>query len=143
MTHRATRESMNIAWLALLVTVACGARGVRVRREVKVTILGVAAVVRNAGIRAFLVAALVYIEPAVTPLKMLSDSEPQPMLQRCLVPEPDNVLLRTPVRRVLRVMLRIPTIEVVVIYGECDKIPGPSALVAFYQVFGIEMFRLP
>src|ERR1035438_4255484 len=58
-------------------------------------------------------------------------------------PSPHDVLLRTHVYAVPRLVLRVPTIEIAMVVRKGDEILGPGFGVKLDQFFGIPVFRPP
>ena len=127
------------AWvLAVPALVARGGRQV-----IEVLVLGVGAIVGNAGQGAGLVRAVAVLEPGEAGSQVLGDAEPQAELLGGLLPVADDVAVRAHVHRVPLVVRRVPEVEVVVVRAHADEVAGAGLLVERHQPVGVPFLGLP
>src|SRR5579884_2116986 len=113
------------------------------RRKIKLPVLRIVSVVRNAGFRPGLIGVLVDVEPAPTPGQMLGHSEAQAVVARDLAPASDDVAFWSKHHRIPAVMLGIPAVEVVAVDAERDEVFGSGFFVAAYEGFRFPVLRSP
>jgi len=74
---------------------------------------------------------------------MNGDSEPEPLRAGNFFPGADDILSRSDIDAIPRLVFRVPAIEVSMVIGECDEIFGPGPGVEPNQFRGVPVLRPP
>ncbi len=74
---------------------------------------------------------------------MIAHAKSQPVGTRDFGPRPDDVALRTDIDAIPRLMLRIPTIEVIVVSRQRDEVLSSRAFIEFDKSFRVPFLRFP
>ena len=115
----------------------------RGRPVIQVLVLGVGAIVGNAGEGACLVGAMAVLEPGEAGTQVLGDAESQAQLLGGLLPVADDVTVRSHLHGVPFVVRGVPEVEVVVMNAHAHEVAGAGLLVHGHQPVRVPFLGLP
>src|SRR6266702_195419 len=93
--------------------------------------------------RPFAVVAVGRLEPMPGMRRVIADAKAQSGMACRLGPNAHDVLLRSDVYGVPRMMCGVERVEIVVVIGKRDEVPGARVAIELHQSFGFPGFGLP